>query len=455
MRTNFNFSALNSSGRRRFSLQKKSPNWKVVVSVSAALAMALGIAGCAIVSNNDKNVDPTTPTAQEQTQDEAEQSVEDEYALLIDRLNISGLEMVDNLTPKVEAEVQKQLEALVPEGGTIIDASDVYVAPDGSTWVSEEDYLKYIEGQENTNTTGEEETGKGEVVQDGYLAPDGTVWISEAEYLKYIEGQNSNETGTGTATEDVQVEGDYYLAPDGSVWESEADYLKYVQSEKGSSETTVENGDVVEVEDSSVYKAPDGTYWESEEDYLNSLKADTVVDETVKEEQKEEVKEETGKGEETTDNYYVAPDGTRWESKAMYDEYIKGQEEAAVAETTSVEETTTVTETVVEETTVTNTSTDYYLAPDGELWVSEAAYLEHIGATSSTETGMGEEEAVIETSEGVEVVPESEYQENTDVEQAVDTSNYYIDEYGNCWASYEDYLAYTQYMAQEENGKQR
>lgn len=458
MRTNFNFSALNSSGRRRFSLQKKSPNWKVVVSVSAALAMALGIAGCAIVNNNDKKVDPTTPTtptAQEQTKDETEQSVEDEYALLIDRLNISGLEMVDNLTPKVEAEVQKQLEALVPEGGTIIDASDVYVAPDGSTWVSEEDYLKYIEGQQSTNTTGEEETGKGEVVQDGYLAPDGTVWISEAEYLKYIEGQKSNETGTGTATEDVQVEGDYYLAPDGSVWESEADYLKYVQAEKGSSETTVENGDVVEVEDSSVYKAPDGTYWESEQDYLNSLKADTVVDETVKEEQKEEVKEETGKGEETTDNYYVAPDGTRWESKAMYDEYIKGQEEAAVAETTSVEETTTVTETVVEETTVTNTNTDYYLSPDGELWVSEAAYLESIGATSSTETGMGEEEAVVETSEGVEVVPESEYQENTDVEQAVDTSNYYIDEYGNCWASYEDYLAYTQYMAQEENGKQR
>lgn len=451
MRTNFNFSALNSSGRRRFSLQKKSPNWKVVVSISAALAMALGIAGCAIVNNNDKNVDPTTPTAQEQTKDETEQSVEDEYALLIDRLNISGLEMVDNLTPKVEAEVQKQLEALVPEGGTIIDASDVYVAPDGSTWVSEEDYLKYIEGQQNTNTTGEEETGKGEVVQDGYLAPDGTVWISEAEYLKYIEGQKSNETGTGTATEDVQVEGDYYLAPDGSVWESEADYLKYVQAEKGSSETTVENGDVVEVEDSSVYKAPDGTYWESEQDYLNSLKADTVVDETVK----EEVKEETGKGEETTDNYYVAPDGTRWESKAMYDEYIKGQEEAAVAEATSVEETTTVTETVVEETTVTNTNTDYYLAPDGELWVSEAAYLESIGATSSTETGMGEEEAAVETSEGVEVVPESEYQENTDVEQTVDTSNYYIDEYGNCWASYEDYLAYTQYMAQEENGKQR
>lgn len=455
MRTNFNFSALNSSGRRRFSLQKKSPNWKVVVSISAALAMALGIAGCAIVNNNDKNVDPTTPTAQEQTKDETEQSVEDEYALLIDRLNISGLEMVDNLTPKVEAEVQKQLEALVPEGGTIIDASDVYVAPDGSTWVSEEDYLKYIEGQQNTNTTGEEETGKGEVVQDGYLAPDGTVWISEAEYLKYIEGQKSNETGTGTATEDIQVEGDYYLAPDGSVWESEAEYLKYVQAEKGSSETTVENGDVVEVEDSSVYKAPDGTYWESEQDYLNSLKADTVVDETVKEEQKEEVKEETGKGEETTDNYYVAPDGTRWESKAMYDEYIKGQEAAAVAETTSVEETTTVTETVVDDTTVTNTNTDYYLAPDGELWVSEAAYLESIGATSSTETGMGEEEAAVETSEGVEVVPESEYQENNDVEQTVDTSNYYIDEYGNCWASYEDYLAYTQYMAQEENGKQR
>lgn len=446
MKTNFNFSALNSSGRRRFSLQKKSPKWKFIASISAALAIALGITGCALVKNHEKKAESTTPTTtQEQTVDETTPEQNEDYALLIDRLNISGLEMVDNLTPKIEAEVQEQLEALVPEGGTIIDSSDVYVAPDGSTWVSEADYLKYIEGQQNT--TGSEETGKGEVVQEGYLAPDGTVWVSEAEYLKYVEGQKNNETGTGTVTEDVTVEGDYYLAPDGSVWESEADYLKYVQAEQGSNETTIENGDVVEVEDNDLYKAPDGSYWESEQDYLNSLKADAVVDETVK----EETKEETGKGEESADNYYLAPDGTRWESKEMYDEYIKGQEAAAVSETTTVTEETT---TVTEETTV-STGDEFYMSPEGELWVSEAAYLESIGATSSTETGMGSEEATVETEAGVDVVPESQYQEQAAEEQTADTSNYYFDEYGNCWASYEDYLAYTQYVAQEENGKQK
>lgn len=444
MRTNFNFSALNSSGRKKFSLQRKTPNWKAVVSISAALAIALGITGCALVKNNEKKQDPNVPTSQGQTVDDTQKSVDDEYALLIDRLNISGLEMVDNLTPKIEAEVQKQLEALVPDGGTIIDASDVYVAPDGSTWVSEADYLKYIEGQKTQNQTGKEETGKGEVVQNGYVDPEGTVWVSEAEYLKYIESQKNNETGTGTLNEEVTVEGNYYLAPDGSVWESEADYLKYVQSEKGSVESTVENGTVVEVEDDDLYKAPDGSYWESEKDYLNSLKSSTVVDDTVK----EETKEETGKGEEK-DNSYVAPDGSHWESKEMYDEYIKGQEAAAVVETKSTEKK----EEVTEDKTVTSTNDEFYMSPDGELWVSEAAYLESIGANTINETGMGEAEA--ETSAGVEVVPESKYQEEAEVEQTVDTSNYYIDEYGNCWASYEDYLAYTQYMAQEENGKQR
>ena len=240
MKTNFNFSALNSSGRRSFSLQKKSPRWKIV-AISGALALVLCLVGCSLVKNNDKAETPTTPTTQDQLLDENQEELKEEHALLIDQLEISGLEMVDNLTPKIEAELQQQLEALVPEGGTVIDSSDVYIAPDGSAWVS------------------------------------------EAEYLKYIESQKTNENGQGTVTEDTKVEGDYYLAPDGSVWESEADYLKYVNSSK---ETTIENGDVVEVEDNDLYKAPDGSYWESEEDYLNSLKAEESKKEEVKEEKR-------------------------------------------------------------------------------------------------------------------------------------------------------------------------
>lgn len=405
MKTNFNFSALNSSGRRSFSLQKKSPRWKIV-AISGALALVLGLVGCSLVKNNDKAETPTTPTTQDQLLDENQEELKEEHALLIDQLEISGLEMVDNLTPKIEAELQQQLEALVPEGGTVIDSSDVYIAPDGSAWVS------------------------------------------EAEYLKYIESQKTNENGQGTVTEDTKVEGDYYLAPDGSVWESEADYLKYVNSSK---ETTVENGDVVEVEDNDLYKAPDGSYWESEEDYLNSLKAE----ESKKEEVKDEVVEETGKGSSTTDNYYIDPEGNRWESKEMYEEYIKGQEAVATTvETKKVVVEEVVTEEVKEENTTVATNNEFYMSPDGELWVSEAAYLESIGASKTeVETGMGTEEVVAETTEGVSVIPESEYVEEKAEEQVVDNSNWYVDEYGNYWASYEDYVAYMEFIAQEDMGK--
>lgn len=452
MRTNFNFSALNSSGRRSFSLQKKSPKWKKIVALSAALALVLGISSCAIIENVKKDKSDVPPTTPSQSTEETTNTTEEDYKLLIDKIELDGLEMVDNLTPKIEEELKEQLEALVPEGETIIDSSDVYIAPDGSAWVSEAEYLKYIESQKTPatpDTTVEIQTGTGETVQEGYIAPDGTVWVSEADYLKYIEGQKSQDTGTGTVTEDVTVEGDYYLAPDGSVWESEADYLKYIQAEQ-QTQTDIGTGATVEEDNNNFYKAPDGSYWESEADYLASLTIEESVTET------QQVVEETGKGTETVEEYYIAPDGTQWASKEMYEEYIKGQETASgVVETQSVVE-----ETVVEQTTVVNTGSDFYMAPDGELWVSEQAYLESIGVTTSTETGMGEEtenvaETVVETTDGVEVIPESEYEEVVEDTQEAEVNNYYVDEYGNYWASYEDYVAYMQYVAQESNGKQR
>ena len=372
MKTNFNFGVLNSSGRRQFSLQKRKPNWVRIISLSASLAAVLGISGCALVQNNEQPEASTTPTAQVQNANETKDektTVEetDEYSLLIEQLNISNLHMVDNLTPKIEAEVQAQLEALVPEGGTVIDPSNVYIAPDGSAWESEEDYLKHI------NNQNENQTGAGETVQSGYMAPDGTVWTSEDEYLKYIAGQNTGDNGTGTNTEDTKVEGNYYMAPDGSVWESEEAYLKYVNA---SQNTEVENGEVVDVEDEGLYKAPDGTYWESEQDYLDSLKSEPSNEETPAEEEK-------GQGTTTEGDYYVDPEGNLWESKEMYDEYIKG----LAAATATEEATKSVTDEKNEETKSENTSSEFYLAPDGELWVSEQAYLDSLGAT--TETGMG------------------------------------------------------------------
>ena len=70
MKTNFNFGALNSSGRRRFSLKKGNPNWVKIISLSESLAALLGVAGCALVQNNEQPVASTTPTAQVQNADE-------------------------------------------------------------------------------------------------------------------------------------------------------------------------------------------------------------------------------------------------------------------------------------------------------------------------------------------------------------------------------------------------
>ena len=403
MKTNFNFGALNSSGRRRFSLKKGNPNWVKIISLSASLAALLGVAGCALVQNNEQPVTSTTPTAQVQNADETKDEkapVEetDEYSLLIDQLNISNLHMVDNLTPKIEAEVQAQLEALVPEGGTVIDSSNVYIAPDGSGWESEEAYLKHINSQN--------EKGTGETVKSGYEAPDGTVWTSEAEYLKYIAGQNTGDNGTGTNVEDTKVEGNFYLAPDGSgVWESEEAYLEYIKGSQNTGLYEAPDGSVWESEEAyleytkesqntGLYEAPDGSVWESEQSYLDSLEIKTPA----------EGEKGQGSGE------YIAPDGERWESKEMYDEYIKSLSD--------------------------ETPTDGLEEP----------------VTEWTEEETGDETF---TEEGVSVIPESEYVAEPKVEQTVDNSNYYVDEYGNYWASYEDYVDYMQMMAQEENGKHR
>ena len=392
----------NNGKKSKMKLQRTNKYAKVM-ALSLALAMMLGVSGCSKEESKTPTETGSSVETTEQGGSETESGEEeiDEFTLLADQLVIDGLTMTDDLTAKVEAEIQQQLDNINP-GGTNYAPSDVYVAPDGSTWVSEEAYNNFIENGGTTNTTTE-----------GYLAPDGNVWESEQAYLDYIAGQ-----GESTTT----IEGDFYTAPDGTIWSSQEEYEKYIASNNGQNEIPVENGTVVE--DGEGYKAPDGTYWSSEQNYLDYISSLNNNNNS------NSGSTDTGTSSEEID-YYKAPDGTIWDSEASYLDYIAGMDStsASYEETGSgYEETVTY-------------DNDYYFAPDGTVWESEEAYLAFIGSNSATyETGTG-------STSSVEVIPESEYEEPTET-YTEDMSSYYQDEEGNWWASYEDYLLYKQNEAE-------
>ncbi len=309
----------------------------------------------------------------------------------------------------------------------VIEDFNGYVAPDGSLWESEQDYLDYVNGlaavqpEESTPEEPAPEVGGGDATpeepapetpapeepapetpsesNDAYLAPDGTYWESEQDYLDYINSQTSTET--------------YYTAPDGSLWDTQEDYEIYTSSlaeldtpvdpevktpeepapetpapetpapeeptpEVGGGETTPEEPEV-----NAGYIAPDGTYWESQAEYEEFIASNNDV---VPEEQN---------GTET--DYYIAPDGTAWVSEAEYNEYVNSmaatetaapaeatQEQAQVVEAAPAAETVVEPEVVAEPVVVEEPApapaapvveeTGYFVAPDGEVWVSQSDY---------------------------------------------------------------------------------
>lgn len=407
MKFNANFfKNLNPKSKKKKFKLVKSKKALAITSMSLLLATAFGLTGWGIAKHKEaKMVDLGEGTKIEQTTEkDAEETVEDEaFKLLADQLNIDGLTMNDDLTEKVQAEVEKQLEAANPTGGKTFSPDEVYVDSDGIAWVDEQEHNEYVNGGSTT-------------VADGYLAPDGNVWSSEQDYLDYVSGQN--QTGT------TIIEGNFYTAPDGTIWSSQAEYEKYVASANGTVETPVENGTVVEKGEG--YLAPDGTYWASEQDYLDYVegqKNNTVIEDTSS--------NQVGTGSVESD-YYVAPDGSVWASENDYLDYI----DSMTATSYSVESSRTVVE---EEISTVSYDDDYYIAPDGTVWMSESDYLD-FSASSDLGTGSAD-------SSSVEVVAESEYVETEDVVVS-DTSNYYQDEDGNWWASYEDYLLYKQNEAE-------
>lgn len=401
-----------------FKLLKKN---KHTIIAAGTLILATLVSGC----SNSKEApvtDPTPQVVQEQVQDEKdateenEEETKKEFGFLSDEflLDIDGLTMVNTLDTKKEAElidIDSVDDEYALEDGTIVkgdadstvevsfpgdvyidengeawtskeeyenfikdqeevyeeagkDATDgYYQAPDGSLWESEEDYKNSLVGEEIVDTPpADDNTGKDDEelddnvdVDGSYKAPDGEVWASEEEYLEFINGQDTT--------------GDLWEAPDGSFWDSEEKYNDYQaslsNSDTGSSDVIPEEPPIIEEEEG--YLAPDGSYWTSREEYEEYINANPEA---------------------TSVDTYVAPDGNIYENEAEYNSIIAAQSEVVQEETvetqqeqqvTIAEETETVEEVneveeVIVEQEATITPEEYFTAPDGSVWVSEADY---------------------------------------------------------------------------------
>ena len=299
-----------------------------------------------------------------------------------------------------EEEYQKYMQG--QNGETIITTDSGWTAPDGSVWTSEEEYNKYVQSNNGTVVT----PGSGEIVEqgEGYRAPDGTYWTSEDEYNAFISGSHAttNEGETYETTETVERDeyGGYYQDGyywiDGAVYESQQDYLN-LQSGYQSANPADTNGNYEEDygEDlgaSDYYTAPDGTTWASESDYQDYLNAESATTTYA----------ETGENEITyTDddtytedsNYYLAPDGTYWASEEEYNWFVNSQVaetsyegDAAVFDTIPEGEATVTEETTGED--LSGSIEDFYTAPDGTVWASEEEYhlyMDSLQATSELE----------------------------------------------------------------------
>ena len=360
MKLKFNMEAFEKLGKKkRFSLKKK-----LALGV-AALGLVAALAACAGV--NDSPAPKDLPEAPEQTSEmstpEQAPTEESTFQLLADRLNISNLTINDKLTPRIEAEAEAALEALTPNGQTTYKPSDVFIAPDGTAWVSKEDYINNTQSSETTV----------DVAPGQYVDSEGNVWESEEAYLEYIKGQN-NETGQS------QVEGDYYIAPDGTAWSNEEEYNKYIVSQNG--QVTPDDGTGEVVEQGEGYKAPDGSYWSSEEDYLEYIAAEQQnnANETV-------IPPSDTTTEVEDNSYYEAPDGTWWSSE---EDYLAFSSSNSVGTSAPTEETTTVE--VVPESDYTETTDEvqtpdmsgYYQDPEGNWWASEEDYLAYLASLEAT-----------------------------------------------------------------------
>ena len=324
-----------------------------------------------------------------------------------------------------------------------------------------------------------------DVVVDGnfFIAPDGQVWASEEEYNSFVSGQNSNEY--------VEVNTGAYLAPDGNYYESEEDYLNVVN---GNNQTPIEDYVEVEEDNSSdgFFRGPDGLLYVSEEAY-NELVDNGLVENTDNGDVTPEEPIETPDvpaeepSENIDDNFegYVAPDGTYWDSKEVYEEYANSLSEDYYVDadgniwlseqdyidfnnlvsnvTDQVEEPVEDVNTTTEPTEDVNTTTEPTEEPTEDVTTTTEPTEEPVeDVNTTTEPTEEPVEDVTTTTEPTEEPVEdvttttepAEEPTEDEVGQGInDENDYYVDENGNYWVSYEDYLECTSQVA--ETAKQR
>lgn len=370
------------------------------------------IAGTAI--NLNQNTDAVIPSTQDQDANSNDDSATSgeltdadktddagslDISFLSDDLKITDLDMSSILGERVAREVAAAAEGMEPVAGIGVDESgkpltqeeinhvdtkiegNYFIAPDGTPWVSEEEYNRYIAGQNGqqeevittdpTTTTGD----------SYYIAPDGSFWESEAAYQEYINGlTNTPEvtpapgTGQGGENNNGGNDGSSYRAPDGSYWDSEADYLEYIGQGQNNN-----NND-------NYYVAPDGSYWDSEADYNNYIKG---FSESVG---GDDNTNEDNNSDDNVNSGYFAPDGSYWASEQDYIDYINSLNNNNNTNNNTNDNNNTNNNTnnnannnnntnnntSDNNNTNENTSSDYFVAPDGSVWASEQDYNDYM-----------------------------------------------------------------------------
>ena len=393
---------------------------KKLVSLALAVAFITPLSGC---NDKDKNKDeePTATTSIVSTPFTYE--VEPSEPQTPDKAQTpdEAKKESDSKTSKNESKKDNKSVFLADKlKGNIKDISsnskkDDIVLPDSKT--KDKDVVAV---DESGNVIPYDVDGKNEYVtdevkydKDVYEAPNGKVYTNEKEYEKSIKA-NENEN--------IKVAGKY-TAPDGSTWESKEDYDNFQMGEVVTNEV---NTEVISNQDGNVVTNVEESY-----EYNGNLNSDETI-----------VWEET-------DSPIYSVDGENWESKDAYDYYMSDEYEL-----------------------------DVYVAEDGTYWDTKESYIDFISSSTELAEDYEEETKVEEqeekqeetkVEEEIKVEEQEEQQEETKVEEQEvkeeeqeetkfeeqednQEFNYYMDDNGMWWASYDDYL---EVMGQNENVKQR
>ncbi len=147
-----------------------------------------------------------------------------------------------------------------PEGITETFGDIVEVSTLSSNPVEQEENIE----EEITPAYEDSEETIAEDTDDYFVAPDGSYWVSEEEYQ---ESLNSGVDSISAAPEETtEVFSGVEEAADFS-----SDSIESEEMTQEEVAPTYENSEEVSMEDNEWFQAPDGTYWVSEEDYLEFM----------------------------------------------------------------------------------------------------------------------------------------------------------------------------------------